>query len=178
MKKLFFVSVVSLLMISCSDKEKKETTAAVAPPDNSAAMKELYEKNLATVKTAIAAFEKEDLAGYGATLADSAKWNSPAYGDTVHTKAHWLESLKYYMDNWSNLHLSDANFLPGIDSATHEFDGSVRYYGSWNGTHSSGLATSVNFYGTYEFNKDNKIISGADYFDLGGLMNAVKPKGK
>ena len=163
-----------MTLLACTDNEKKEDDSSKKGTE----IKALYEKNLTTLKALIAAFEKEDLDGVAATVGDTAVWNSPAYGDTVTTKAHWMESLKYYLDNWSNLHLTDGQFLPGIDSATHEFDGSVRYYGSWDGVHSSGVATKVNFYGTYEFNKDNKIISGADFFDLGGMMNAIKPKDK
>lgn len=174
MKKLLFASIVSLLLMACSDNEKKEDDASKKNTE----MKALYEKNLVTVKTFVADFEKEDSNGIAALVADTAKWNSPAYGDTVSTKAHWMESLKYYLANWSNLHLTNGQFLPGLDSATHEFDGSVRYYGRWDGVHTSGVTTHVNFYGTYDFNKDNKIISGSDYFDLGGLMNAIQPKGK
>jgi len=181
MKKVLFGAAMLLLMVSCNSTEKKEDTSTEKKEDTTASknndMKALYEKNLSTLKASIAAFEKEDLAGQAALVADSARWGSPAYGDTISTKAHWMESLKYYMDNWSDLHLSNAQFLPGIDSATHEFDGSVRYYGRWDGTHSSGIKTKVNFYGTYDFNKDNKIIYGGEFFDLGGLMKAVS-KGK
>jgi len=174
MKKLFFAFIISLMVIGCNDEEKKEEAAS----NKNTEMKALYEKNLTTLKALVAAFEKEDFDGVAAQVADTAVWNSPAYGDTVTTKAHWMESLKYYLDNWSNLHLTDGAFLPGIDQTTHELDGSVRYYGRWDGVHSSGVATQVNFYGTYDFNKDNKIISGADFFDLGGMMNAVQPKAK
>jgi len=174
MKKIFFTFIVSLLILGCNNDEKKENAAS----NKSTEMKALYEKNLAALKAGIAAFEKEDIEGWAANVADSAVWTSPAYGDTVTTKAHWKESLKYYLDNWSDLKLTNAQFLPGLDSATHEIDGSVRYYGRWGGVHSSGVATQVNFYGTYEFNKDNKMISGADYFDLGGMMNSLQPKAK
>ena len=174
MKKIFFAAIVSLIILGCNNDEKKEEEAS----KKSTEMKGLYEKNLATLKAFTSAFEKEDLNAMAAQVADTAKWSAPAYGDTVNTKAHWMESLKYYLDNWSNLHLTNGQFLPGIDQATHELDGSVRYYGRWDGVHSSGVATQVYFYGTYDFNKDNKIISGADYFDLGGLMNSLQPKTK
>ena len=174
MKKVLFASIILLIIAACNNNEKKEDDASSKNAD----MKTMFEKNLASLKAGIAAFEKEDIDGWAATVADSAVWSSPAYGDTVTTKAHWMESLKYYMANWSNLHLTDGQFLPGVDSATHEFDGSVRYYGSWDGVHSSGVATQSKYYGTYDFNKDNKIISGSDFFDLGGLMNVVQPKGK
>jgi hypothetical protein len=174
MKKLLLLFVVSLSLLACSDKDKKEDNASKKNAD----MKALYEKNLAVLKSSIAAFEKEDIEGWAASVADSAVWNSPAYGDTVTTKAHWKESLKYYVDNWDNLKLSYANFLPGLDSATHELDGSVRYYGRWDAVHKSGVKTMLNFYGAYDFNKDNKVIFGTEFFDLGGLMNAVAPKDK
>ncbi len=173
MRKLLFAGIITIMVAGCSEPAPKEETAA---NDKGGDMKALYEKNLTTVKDFIADFEKEDIDAMGALIADTAVWNSPAYGDTVHTKKHWLESLKGYMDNWNDLHLTGPTFLPGLDSATHDFDGSVRYYGRWDGTHSSGIATKVFFYGTYEFNQDNKLISGSDYFDLGGLMNAVQPK--
>ena len=86
--------------------------------------------------------------------------------------------LLAYVTDWDSLKLNYPDFLPGIDSATHEFDGSVRYYGIWNGVHKSGVHTSVNFYATYDFNKEGKIINASEFFDVGGLMNAIKPKAK
>ena len=172
MKKLLLFSILSLSLLACNDKDKKEDEASKKNAD----MKALYEKNLATLKASIAAFEKRDLDGWASSVADSANWASPAYGDTVHTKAHWKETLKFYIDNWNDIHLVNANFLPGVDSATHEWDGSVRYYGRWDATHKSGVKTMVNFYGAYDFNKDGKVSSGIEFFDVGGLMNAVAPK--
>ncbi len=170
MKKVFIAAIITLMAVGCNQPQQKENMAS----GKSDEMKALYEANLATVKAAITAFEKEDMNAYAAQTADSAIWSSPVYGDTITTKAHWIASLKYITDNWSNLHLTDAQFLPGLDSASHEFDGSVRYYGTWNGTYSSGKETSVKFYGTYEFNKDHKIIYGSDFYDVGGLLNATK----
>jgi len=86
--------------------------------------------------------------------------------------------LKFYSENWDNVKFSNANFLPGIDSATHQFDGSVRCYGRWDGVHKSGVTTHSPYYATFDFNKDHKIIFAAEYFDAGGLMNAVMPKAK
>lgn len=174
MKTVFFATLITLLAGSCNQAVKKEDTSTTKNGE----VKALYEKKLTTLKAFIADFEKEDSNGMAALVADTAQWLSPAYGDIVHSKKHMLESLQYYLNNWSNIHLTNGQFLPGIDSASHEFDGSVRYYGRWDGLHSSGKTTQVNFYGTYEFNKDNKIISGADYYDVGGLLNAIKPMSK
>jgi len=173
MKKLLLLAITSWLLAACSNQEKKEETTAAQKTDD---MKALYEKNLAVIRSAIASFEKKDIEGWAASVADTVVWNSPAYGDTVTTKAHWKESLTAYITNWNDLKLTQTNFLPGIDSATQQPDGSVRFYGVWVGTAKSGKHTSSKFYGTYDLNKDNKVVSGNEFFDVGGLMNAVTPK--
>ncbi len=172
MKKLLLFAITALLLVACSTNEKKEDDTSKKTDDMTA----LYEKNLAVIKSGIAAFEKKDIEGWASSVADSAVWNSPVYGDTVTTKAHWKESLAAYIGNWNDLKLTNANFLPGVDSTTHQPDGSVRFYGVWVGTHKSGKQTSSKFYGSYDLDKDNKIITGDEYFDVGGLLNAVTPK--
>ena len=174
MKKFLFLAVTSWLLTACSNTEKKEdSTDAAKKPDD---MTALYEKNLAAVKSAIASFEKKDMEGWASGIADSVVWNSPSYGDTGTTKAHWKETLTAYSANWNDLKLTNTNFLPGVDSTTHQPDGSVRFYGVWVGTSKSGQHTSSKFYGTYDLNKDNKVISADEYFDVGGLLSAVTPK--
>lgn len=172
MKKLFFAAIVTLMVAGCKQSDRKESTAS----DTTSEMKALYDANLATFKAQVAAFEKEDLNGWASTIADTAVWSSPVYGDTISTKAHWVAYIKSTFDNMNDLHLTNAQFLPGVDSATEKPDGSVRYYGTWHGTYTSGKQVSVKFYGTYNFNKDHKIISGDDFYDVGGVMNAVKPQ--
>jgi hypothetical protein len=175
MRKLLFLSMVSLLILSCNSNETKDDSAAPKNDDGQT----LYDQNLAVVKSIVTDFENKNLTGFFTNVADSVVWNSPVYGDNVHTNAHWMESLKYWTDNWDSLHLINANFLPGLDSSTHSIDGSVRYYGQWDGVHkATGIHTHVLIYETYEFNKDHKIVNDAEYFDVGGLMNAVQPKAK
>ncbi len=129
MKKLLLLPIVSLLLVACSTTEKKEDDTSKKTDDMTA----LYEKNLGVVKSAIAAFEKKDIDGWAASVADSAVWNSPVYGDTVTTKAHWKETLAAYASNWNDLKLTKTTFLPGVDSTTLQPDGSVRFYGVWVG---------------------------------------------
>ncbi len=169
MKKLLFFSVISMLVLSCNTEEKKETNSTSV--DTNA----VYEKNLAIVKSNVAAFENKDMEALFANVSDTATWNSPVYGDTIQTVAHWKESLKYWMDNWDSLHLANPIYLSGVDSETNLPDGSVRYYGQWEGVHkATGKHTSVQCYEYYNFNTDHKIVADGSYFDVGGLMNAVK----
>ena len=172
MKRLLLFIVLPCLLAACSNQEKKEDKTSMKTDD----MIALYEKNLSVIKSSIASFEKKDIEGWAASVADSAVWHSPAYGDTVTSKAHWKESLAAYISNWNDLKLTHPNFLPGVDSTTHEPDGSVRFYGVWVGTAKSGQQTATKFYGSYELNKDNKVTFADEYFDVGGLMNAVSPK--
>lgn len=175
MKKLFFVIAISLAIFSCNTPS---APSAAASDSKDSTVKAMYEKNLATLKAGITAFENKQMDAWAATVADSAVWISPAYGSAPAKKDDWKKALTMYTENWDSIKLENAAFLPGIDSATKELDGSVRYYGIWTGKHKSGVKTAVNFYGTYDFNKDNKVVSGADFFDVGGLMNAVAPKAK
>ncbi|MEO6133723.1 MAG: nuclear transport factor 2 family protein [Ginsengibacter sp.] len=178
MKKLFFAALITIMVAGCNQAEKKSDTPV--QKDNSSSgngdeMKTAYEANLAAYKTQIAAFEKEDLSAWAATIADDAVWSSPVYGDTISTKAHWVELTKSIFETFNNLHLSNAQFLPGVDSTSQKPDGSVRYYGTWTGISTSGKEGRLKAYGTYDFNKDHKITSGNDFYDVGGLMNSLKP---
>lgn len=170
MKKMIVCLVASFAILACNQEPKKETTVSA---NND--IKALYEKNLASLKSALAAFENEKIDDWAGYVADSVKWFPPYYGGVESKKEDWKKLLASYMADWDSLKLVNPNFLPGVDTATSEFDGSVRYYGTWNGVHKSGVHTSVNFYGSYDFNKDGKVTSASDFFDVGGLMNAVSP---
>ena len=164
--------MAALMLLSCNTSEKKES--ASGNDDTNA----LYEQHLAIVKGMVTNFENKDLDAFFANVADTVTWNSPVYGDTVTTKAHWRESLQYWLDNWDSLHLENPIFLKGVDPATNMSDGSVRYYGAWVGVHkATGTRTNLlSFYEFFNFNTDHKVATNGSFFDVGGLMNAVKPK--
>jgi hypothetical protein len=184
MKKIILFSLVLCSLFSCKESVKTDDTTSKTSDTtktddtNSKASdaKALYEKNLASLMSSITAFENEKMDDWAAFVADSAIWNSAAYGAAPGKKEDWKKELTAFTRDWDSIKLKNPNFLPGIDSATHEFDGSVRYYGEWDGVHKSGVKTAVNFYGTCEFNKDGKIVNASEFFDVGGLMNAVKGK--
>lgn len=169
--RLFFAFLFLLAVYSCSEPAKTESNG------QSAAAKKLYERNLASLKKGIAAIENENIADWASTISDTTIWNGAAYGSTPGTKEDWKKSLINYFADWDSIKLNYPDFLPGIDSATHEFDGSVRYYGIWNAIHKSGIRTSVNMYATYDFNKEGLIVNSSEFFDVGGLNDVIQ-KGK
>ena len=160
------ILVTGLVLYACRESKSDP----VGKPVNA---KTLYEKNLAGLQKGITAVEKENLEEWAATVSDTTIWNSAAYGSSPGNKTDWKKNLSTLIADFDSLKLMYPDYLPGIDSATHEFDGSVRYYGIWYGVHKSGLRTSVNFYATYDFNADGKIVNASEFFDYGGLMNAV-----
>lgn len=172
MKLFVFLIAFSITIYSCNEPVKSESNS------QSSSAKALYEKNLASLQKGIKAFENENIDEWAETVSDTTIWNSAAYGSSPGTKEDWKKALMAYFAEWDSLKLNYPDFLPGIDSATHEFDGSVRYYGIWMGIHRSGVRTSVNMYATYDFNKEGKIVNASEFFDFGGLMNAVKSKEK
>jgi len=172
MKKIIFCMLVSVILSACNQ----------SPSANSSVTREakaLYEQNLAVVKSVVNAFENEQIDALAATIADSAVWTTAAYGSVPGTKADWMKALSSYMADWDSLKLVEPLFLPGLNLETFEIDGTVRYYGHWTGVHKSGLKTDLSFYAAYQFNKDHKIVNASEFYDLGGLINAVsaaKPK--
>ena len=156
--------LAAVVFFSCNESAKTDDSTS-----KNADAKALYEKNLATLKSSITAFENEKIDDWAASIADNAVWNPPAYGAKPAGKTEWKNAFTAYFADWDSLKLVDPAFLPGIDSTTQANDGSVRYYGVWAGKHKSGAWTKVKFYATYDFNKDNKVVSANEYFDLGGL---------
>lgn len=172
MKQFIFFFIISCTLYCCKQTVIRESNS------QSSEAKTLYEKNLATLQKGISAFENENINGWAETVADTTIWNAAAYASSPAGKADWKKYLITYFADWDSIKLNYPDFLPGIDSATHEFDGSVRYYGIWNGVHKSGVRTSVNMYATYDFNTEGKIVNASEFFDVGGLMNAIKGKEK
>ena len=173
MKNLVLLSVLSATMLACTQHQPPVESASTGNDT-----KMLYETNLAVLKAAIKAFENEDIEGWASSVADSAVYVPGAYGSSPGKKEDWKKTLTFYVTDFDSIRLTNALFLPGIDSATHVPDGSVRYYGQWTSVHKSGVKTRVNFYSVNEFNTDHKVIYAADFFDVGGLINAVTPKSK
>jgi hypothetical protein len=168
MKPFLFFLLAAYVFYACNEPVKSETNS------QSSASKAVYEKNLASLQKSISAFENENIDEWAATVSDTTIWNSAVYGSSPGTKEDWKKSLIAYFAEWDSIKLNYPLFLPGIDSATQEFDGSVRYYGIWTGVHTSGVRTSVNMYATYDFNTEAKMVNASEFFDYGGLMNAIK----
>lgn len=173
MKKTILFAVLAVVVLACTQQPKTDDSSY-----KRAEALALYQKNMDVLKTGLRAFQNKQMEVWADGVADSCKWHSAAYGAQVGTKAEWGKVLMAYIADWDSITLKNAIYLPGVDTANYEPDGGVRYYGQWSGVHRSGVRTTINFYGFYEFNKANKIVSATDFFDVGGMMNAVMAKPK
>lgn len=171
MKKAISCAILAVVVLACGQQPK--TDDASFRRSKSLA---LFEKNKEVLRIGLEAFQREQMEVWADGVSDTVVWISSAYGAKPGSKAEWRKALDVYITNWDSIRLKNAIFLPGLDTTNYEPDGSVRYYGQWDGVHISGTRTTVNFYGTYEFNTYNKIVSAQDFFDVSGLMNSVTPK--
>jgi hypothetical protein len=165
---IFFMA--SILLIGCNSSSMHSGSGM------NSETKALYEKNVDLLKGMISAYEAEQLDEWSTYLADSAVWNPANYGAVPGTKETWRTALAGNLADWDSIRLMNANFLPGVNQLTKEFDGSVRFYGIWVGKHKSGVETSLSYYATADFNSNGKLTVYSEYYDAGGLMNAIKPK--
>lgn len=173
MKKTRYFAVLAVVLLACNQQPKTDDTSY-----KRAEALALYQKNLEVLKTGLRAFQNEQMEVWADGVADSCVWHSAQYGTSEATKEAWGKVLMAYVADWDSITLKNAIYLPGVDTANFEPDGSVRYYGQWSGVHRSGVKTTISFYGSYAFNKANKIVSATDFFDVGGMMNAVMAKSK
>src|SRR5262245_12740140 len=139
--KPLFCSAIILTLLACNDQSKQSTE--VKSTSSSTDMKALYEKNLATLKYAVAALEKEDIKQFDSNYADSVKFHPAVFGMPDGGKAELKNYVSMYFADWDSLKLVESNFLPGLDSATHEINGSARYYGVWSAVHKSGFKAKL-----------------------------------
>jgi hypothetical protein len=134
-----------------------------------------YASNLALAQAAIAAHENEDIEAWVAHFSDSLKHESPVYGAGIIDLVQQKEQIGMYHAAFDDIKFTDAIWLPGVNDETGRPDGSVRCYGKWTSTFvPSGKTAILNAYHYFSFT-DGKISQSGDFFDFGGLMDAVAP---
>ena len=85
--------------------------------------------------------------------------------------------MKGYQDNFEDVKYNAQAWLPGVDTHSLRPYGSVRTYGTWTGKNSTtGKEINLTGYWYFNFDKEGKIITQGDFFDYGGMMQAVGPK--
>ena len=182
---LYVLGFILILTISCKNQgesviDKQAETKSMVEPDY-----EDFDNKVATIRAFFQAHADEDLAAQEAMLADSLKFSPPYYnGNEWLGKDEFLAAIKGYHDNFDNIQFHEGIITAFQGEVGGFYSGSVypkesaetkanaiRTYGTWTATHTaSGQEMGVKFYNLSTFNKDGKIVSLSDYFDLSSLV--------
>ena len=160
MKKLILL-FVGILFVSCDSN-----------PD--------YEKNLATAKKLFELHGEEKIDEQLALVSKDMKIYTQMYGVNEPGDYNaYAAMLKGYQDAFEDIVYTPQAWLPGVDTLTLKPDGSVRTYGKWTGKNSiTGKELDLNGYWYFNFDDEGKVIAQGDFFDFGGMYDAVYPKTK
>ena len=135
-----------------------------------------YEANLAIAKSFFALHETEDFTAQIAMLHKDLEAEPPMYGSEMLGYDEVAGALKGYHDAFDNIKWTPNVWLPGSDESG-KLDGSVRTYGEWSGTHvGTGKTLKLRSYHYMNFDDQGKIIGLGDFFDFGGMYDAVYSK--
>ncbi len=156
--KLFLISA-GILFVSCADNPN-------------------YDKNLATAQKLFALHGEEKLDEQLALVSKDIQIEVPMYGSNeLLGYDAYAAMLKGYHNNFEDVQYNAEVWLPGVDTVSLKADGSVRTYGTWTGKNSTtGKSINLKGYWYFNFDDDGKVIAQGDYFDYGGMMQAVGPK--
>ena len=164
MKYLVNLTFLLFILVSCNQNT----------PDTSAFDKGLamFEKNKAIADKTFNLFIAKDLDGMLNMYSDDLIW-SPANTSDSLSKAAFKEGMTGWMTEFEVFSFDERQYYPGVDD-NYVPNGSVRVYGTWNGTHNSGAQTVTKYYCVLEFNDDGKIVTDLEWFDLGGVFDQIE----
>ena len=159
MKRLILLFLMATLFTSCDNN-----------PD--------YSKNLATAQKLFQLHEEENLEAQLALVSEKMESISSMYGAKASGFDQYKAMLEGYHKDFDDIKYNANVWLPGTDPEGI-LDGSVRTYGTWTGTNvATGKQLNLMGYWYFNFDAEGKVITQGDFFDYGGMYNAVYPKTK
>ena len=112
----------------------------------------MFEKNKAIADKTFDLFIAKDLDGMMDMYADDVIW-SPANTTDSLSKDALREGMTGWMTEFEVFSFNERQYYPGVDD-NFVPDGSVRTYGTWEGTHKSGAKTVNKYYSVTQFNEE------------------------
>lgn len=159
MKRILSLFMATIFVTSCMQQQH---------PD--------YAKNLETAKKMFALHEVEDYDGQAALISKDIIAETSMYGSEKMGYDQFMANIKGYHMAFDNVKYTPEVWLPGCDTLGN-LNGSVRTYGVWTGTQvQTNKELSLKGYWYFGFDEDGLINAQGDFFDFGGMLNAVYPK--
>ena len=159
MKKFLLSLVIVAALVACNNSTAVKTTAA----------EEAYTKNLATAQAFFAAFAAKDSVKMASYVTDNFMWSPPAVGQDSLSKDVWYAQMQVFMGTFNDITFTNPVWRKGLDD-DNNFNGSVRVYGLWNSKFaSSGKTGLLKYYSTFDFDKEGKMTSQAEFYNAADL---------
>ena len=98
---------------------------------------------------------------------------SPANTTDSLSKDALREGMNGWMTEFEVFSFNERQYYPGVDD-NFVPDGSVRTYGTWEGTHKSGAKTVNKYYSVTQYNEEGKIVAALEWFDVSGVFDQVE----
>ena len=152
-------------VVSCTTLPEADTSALDSGMEK-------FNKNKDIADKVFDLFIAKDLDGMLNMYSDDLIW-SPANTNDSLSKAAFKEGMTGWMTEFEVFSFDERQYYPGVDD-NYVPNGSVRVYGTWNGTHNSGAKTVTKYYCVLEFNDDGKIVTDLEWFDLGGVFDQIE----
>ena len=164
MKNLLYITSFIVFFLSC-----EQPTSTNSDFDKGISN---FEMNKQVADKAFDLFISKDIDGMMDLYSEDVIW-SPANTTDSLTKPELREAMTGWMQNFEIFTFNDRQYYPGVDE---DFipNGSVRTYGTWNGTHNSGAKTVSKYYSVTEYNGDGKISAALEWFDVGGVFDQLE----
>ena len=158
MKNILFLVSLALFVASCSDSNPK------------------YAKNLATAQKLFTLHGEENIDEQLKLVSKDIKVELPFYDSEIVGYEAYTSILKGYHDAFDDIKYTAELWLPGTDSLG-VLNGSVRTYGKWTGVQAeTGKQLNLKGYWYFGFDDTGLINTQGDFFDAGGMLDAVYSK--
>ena len=158
MKNILFLLSLTVFLASCTNSNPK------------------YTDNLATAQKFFALHGEENLEAQLSLISKDIESEPPFYGSEMIGYDVFTSLLKGYHDAFNDIKYTAKVWLPGTDSLG-VLNGSVRTYGKWTGVQAvTGKQLNLNGYWYFDFDDAGLINAQGDFFDAGGMLDAVYSK--
>tara|TARA_B100000795_G_scaffold269745_1_gene260179 strand:+ start:2177 stop:2680 length:504 start_codon:yes stop_codon:yes gene_type:complete len=162
MKKLIYLTIVSLLIISCQQNNQT---------DKRNSKMNVFNKNTETTKAWLNAFMQNDSTTLFSDkyVSDDFIWSPPAVGMDSLPKSEWEEAFRGFMSSYDNKVLTNPQYYAALDEENLP-DGNVRVYGTWNSNFATtGKKNKLKWYAVFQYNEDGKMSHYMEWYDSADL---------
>jgi hypothetical protein len=161
MKQIALLTITALSLFGCASKNENDDNLAK------------YNKNVVVAKQFIEAFSTKDSTKEAALLSEDYVAFGPGIGQDSLSKEVIINGDKGWMNTFSEIKLTNAEYSPGLD-ATYKINPDVRLYGTWVFKFAkSGKISKMKFYSEFKINEEGKIYYYKEFCELHDMLKEL-----